>query len=295
MPITRLKSKLRKNEGNFNGNRPQLPLRAHQTNIEWSPCHQYLGIWMDGKLHLHQHVSETRNRIRARLKVMRFITATESGADLRVLKTYLQAIRTIIDYATPLLATIHPAQIEHLEKLQNEALRIMLGAPRWTKVCNMRVEAKIPRVKYRIHAMNPFLLGKKAAHPRYSNIIRNVRQSLAHNEELFRKETWASKTAQGIKSIQSEGSFLARTPDVPHPTYTHAPPCAKSSLHFFITPLTDKKDNLATTDLSRQAQRALAASNTDGADVYFTDGSVDDKQGSGSVRARGGDRTLPSP
>ncbi len=70
---------------------------------------------------------------------MRFITATESGADLRVLKTfYLQARRIIIDYAAPLLATIHPAQIEHLEKLQNEALRIMLGAPRWTKVCNMR-------------------------------------------------------------------------------------------------------------------------------------------------------------
>ncbi len=157
---------------------------------------------MDGKLRLHQHVSETRNRIRARLKVMRFITATESGADLRVFKTfYLQAIRTIIDYATPLLATIHPAQIEHLEKLQNEALWIMLGAPRWTKVCNMRVEAKIPRVKYRIHAMNTFLLGKKAEHPRYSNIIRNVRQSLANNEELFRKETWANKTAQGIKSI----------------------------------------------------------------------------------------------
>ncbi|KAK8393514.1 hypothetical protein O3P69_006684 [Scylla paramamosain] len=99
--------------------------------------------------------------------------------------------------------------------------------------------------------------------------------SLAHNEELFRKETWASKTAQGIKPIQAEGSFLARTLNVPHPTYTDAPPWAESSLHFSITPLTDKKDNLTTTDLAPQAQRALAAGNTDGADVYFTDGSVD--------------------
>ncbi len=131
--------------------------------------------------------------------------------------------------------------------------------------------------------MNTCLLGKKAAHSRYSNIIRNVRQSLAHNEELFRKETWASKTAQGIKSIQAKGSFLARTPDVTHlhsysyrcPTYTHAPPWAEFSLHFSITPLTDKKDNFTTTDLARQAQRALAAGNTDGAYLYFTDGSVD--------------------
>ncbi|KAK8384668.1 hypothetical protein O3P69_014324 [Scylla paramamosain] len=188
---------------------------------------------MDGKLRLHQHVSETRNRIHSWLRVMRSITATEGGADLRVMKTfYLQAIRTVIDNAAPLLGTIHPAQIEHLEKLQNKALWIMLGAPRWTK-------------------------------------------SLAHNEELFRKETWDSKTAQGIKSIQAEGSFLVKTLDVPHPIYTHAPPWTESSLHFSITPLTDKKDNLTTTDLARQAQRALAAGNTVGADIYFTDGSVD--------------------
>ncbi|KAK8394230.1 hypothetical protein O3P69_006428 [Scylla paramamosain] len=223
---------------------------------------------MDGKLRLHQHVSETRNKIHARLRIMRSIRS-QSPEDLLPPGNK--------DYTVPVLATIHPTQIEHLEKLQNEALQIMLGAPRWTKVCNIRAEAKIPQAKYQIHVMNTCLLGKKAAHQRYSSIIRNVHQSLAHNEELFRKKTWASKTAQGIKSIQAKGSFLSRTPDVPHPTYTHAPPWAESSLHFFITPLTDKKENLTTTDLARQAQRALAAGNTDGADVYFMDGSVDQK------------------
>ncbi len=72
---------------------------------------------MDAKLRLHQHVSETRNRICSWLRVRRSITAIKGGADIRVLKTfYLQARRIIIDYAAPLLATIHPAQIEHLEK-----------------------------------------------------------------------------------------------------------------------------------------------------------------------------------
>ncbi|MPC25510.1 hypothetical protein E2C01_018627 [Portunus trituberculatus] len=73
----------------------------------------------------------------------------------------LQAIRSVIDYAAPVLATILLSQMERLEKLQNEALQIMLRTPRRTKLCNLRAEAAVPQVVYRVHALNTPFLGTR--------------------------------------------------------------------------------------------------------------------------------------
>ncbi|MPC42510.1 hypothetical protein E2C01_036132 [Portunus trituberculatus] len=96
----------------FNGKRPPEPLKAHNNNIEWTYCHQYLGIWLDEKLTLQQHIRYPTDRVRSQLRVMRSITATEGVAGFQVLKTYyLQAVRNIFDYAAPLLAAARPSQL----------------------------------------------------------------------------------------------------------------------------------------------------------------------------------------
>ncbi|MPC59332.1 hypothetical protein E2C01_053350 [Portunus trituberculatus] len=90
-----------------------------------------------------------------------------------------QAIRSIVDYAAPVLATAQPSQIDQLQKLQNAVLRLMLGAPQWSKLCNLRAEAKIPQLLYRVRAISLNLLAGKATHPRHSAIVRSVTQTLA--------------------------------------------------------------------------------------------------------------------
>ena len=248
----------------FNGVRPQAPLRAGPIDIEWVNNHQYLGIQLDHRLNFRHHVQYTADRVRPRLRVMRFITATEGGADFRVLKTfYLQAIRSIFDYAAPLLATVRQTQIIHLERLQNEALRTMLGAPRWAKVCNMRAEAKIPLVQHRINALIIQLPGKKASQPQYANIIERVHQ----NQELLRKETWASLTANNIKTLQAKTPFSRISHDITHPAYTPTPPWGEAAIQFSITPLTKSKFQLSNTELAHQARQALAAGNWNEADI----------------------------
>ena len=77
-----------------------------------------LGIWINDKLSLQLHIVCIRERVWPCLRAMKAITATDGGADFRVLKTfYKQAIRSITDYTAPLLVTISPNQMEHLEKL----------------------------------------------------------------------------------------------------------------------------------------------------------------------------------
>ncbi|MPC81364.1 hypothetical protein E2C01_075976 [Portunus trituberculatus] len=104
---------------------------------------------------------------------MRAMTAIEGRADFRVLKTYyFQAIRSIVDYAAPVLATAQTYKIDQLEKVQNAALRLMPAAPQWAKLCNLRAEAKIPQLLHRAISIN--LLAGKATQPRHSAIVRSV-------------------------------------------------------------------------------------------------------------------------
>ncbi|KAK8378228.1 hypothetical protein O3P69_011041 [Scylla paramamosain] len=108
--------------------------------------------------------------------------------------------------------------------IRKGALRIMLGAPRWTKLVNMRAEADLPLLAHRIHAMNTSLLAKTLSQTKYTTAARKVHQSLAHNEELFTKKTWAQKMAQGIKTLQMQTPLTARTTDAQHPDYQPPPP-----------------------------------------------------------------------
>ncbi len=260
----------------FKGGGPHAPLQVQPHEIEWTTQHPYLGIWMDENLEFRRHVKSIQERTNTRLKAMRAITATEGGANLKVLRLlYIQAIRSIVDYAAPLLATISPYKMEDLEKLQNEALRIMLGAPRWTKLVNMRAEADLPLLAHRVHAMNTSLLAKTLSQTKYTTATRKVLQSLAHNEELFTKKTWAQKMAQGIKTLQMQTPLTARTTDDQHPDYQPPPPWQESDYHFSVTKLTASKTSLSADAIAAQAQQALHAVNDRNMDVYFTDGSVD--------------------
>lgn len=260
----------------FNSNRPEVPLRVQQTEIEWVLSHQYLGIWLDCRLNLQQLVRTTKDRVKARLNVMRAMTATEGGANFRVLRLfYLQAIRSIIDYAAPLLATISTTQMGELEKLQNEALRIMLGAPRWTRLYNMRAETELPQVYHRVHAMNTSLLVKKATQPKHARLFESVRQCLAQDEELFTRKTWARKIARGMKALKMQSTFLSVKSDTAHPDFDCLPPWSEPLYSFTAKPLTGRKAGLTQASLTRQARLALHAVNAEGAEVYYTDGSVD--------------------
>ena len=62
----------------------------------------------------------------------------------------MACIRSIVDYAAPSLVTAPAGIIARLEKMQNEALRIMTGAPPWTKLTSLRIETNLPKIEIRL-------------------------------------------------------------------------------------------------------------------------------------------------
>ncbi|XP_045105264.1 uncharacterized protein LOC123500673 [Portunus trituberculatus] len=222
---------------------------------------------------MYVNVKAPPERAQARLKTLRAITAIEGGANLRLF--YVQAVRSLVDYAAPLLASISPWAMEKLEKLQNQALRIMLGAPRWAKLVNMRVEADLPLLAHRVHDVNVALLAKMLVLPKFESAARRPRQSLAHDEDLFSKKNWASTSAQGVKTLQMQTTLASRASDAQHPEYAPPSPWEASGYNFSVTKLTANKSSLTADALAAQAQQALHAVDGGNKEVYFTDGSID--------------------
>ena len=67
---------------------------------------------------------------------------------------YIQTIRAQVEYAAPTLANVSETLVRPLEVIQNNAMRIMLGAPMWVRICVLNIETQLPPLIERIDQRN---------------------------------------------------------------------------------------------------------------------------------------------
>ncbi|KAK8387767.1 hypothetical protein O3P69_018323 [Scylla paramamosain] len=147
----------------FDSKKVLPPLRLHEVKIDWVESHPYLGVWMDPKLKLDRHVADTIEK--ARMWVMRAITRLQGSAGLQVLRTnYIQAVRSVTEYGAQCLSTTSDTAITKLDKLQNQAMRFMVGAPNRTWICTLHVETNIPPLEIRLRATELLAILKALQH-----------------------------------------------------------------------------------------------------------------------------------
>ncbi|MPC96068.1 hypothetical protein E2C01_091305 [Portunus trituberculatus] len=73
------------------------------------------------------------------------------GAGIPVLRMfYISVIRSLIDYATPVLIQFSSIQLRPLELVQNEAMQIILGCPRTARIEVLRAELHLPSIICRV-------------------------------------------------------------------------------------------------------------------------------------------------
>lgn len=142
----------------INHRTPEYSLQIQGTHIDWVRKHQFLGVWFGDRLEFKAETEYLRERAINRIKVMRAITGTRTGADFSVLRLYYtHAVRSLFDYASPVLATLKHTHLQRLEVAQNQALRLMLGAPMWTRIVNLQLESLIDPIAVRfrktLHAL----------------------------------------------------------------------------------------------------------------------------------------------
>ena len=63
---------------------------------------------------------------------------------------YISVIRSLIDYASPVLVQFNTQQLTCLEVIQNKAMRLILGCAITTKIEVLRRELRLPSIILRV-------------------------------------------------------------------------------------------------------------------------------------------------
>ena len=95
----------------------------------------YLGVTFDKRATWKPHVARAETKARRKLAIIRKLAGTTWGANERVLKTVYQgSVRPHLEYGSTAWSTCAKTTQQALDKVQNQALRIITGAMRSTPI-----------------------------------------------------------------------------------------------------------------------------------------------------------------
>ncbi|XP_064111578.1 uncharacterized protein LOC135219078 [Macrobrachium nipponense] len=128
--------------------------------IEWVDNFVYLGVNINKQLSPRKDLKILKQKVKCRHNAMRRITSLQQGAYITPSEPSIQTIRSTVEYAAPVLTSLSSTEQKCLEVIQNNALRLITGAPMWTNLCILRHETKLQSLTYRIDQKNTSILLK---------------------------------------------------------------------------------------------------------------------------------------
>ena len=103
---------------------------------------KFLGLIFDNKLSFKPHINYLRNKCLKALNLLKVVSSLDWGADRKVLlRLYRSLVRSKLDYGSLVYGSARHSYLLKLETVQNQALRLCLGAFRTSPISSLHVEA----------------------------------------------------------------------------------------------------------------------------------------------------------
>ena len=103
---------------------------------------KFLGIMFDKKLNFKEHIKYLRQKCQTTLNLFKVLSKFDWGADREVLlRLFRSPLRARLDYGAIVYGSARPSYLERLKPVQNQALRLCLGAFRTSPISSIHVEA----------------------------------------------------------------------------------------------------------------------------------------------------------
>ena len=121
-----------------------IKLKINNKEIEKDQNPIYLGMQLDRQLTLKNHVENLRAKATRRLRLVKKLSSTDWGSDKRTLRgLYLGYVRSALEYGAALMTTCSRANQTSLDKIQNNALRLINGGMRSAPTAACEIHANI--------------------------------------------------------------------------------------------------------------------------------------------------------
>ena len=110
----------------------------------------YLGVTFDKRQTWRQHIDGAQAKARRKLELLRKLAGTQWGAAETVLKNvYIGAIRPHLEYGSTTFTSASKSTLYMLDKVQNQALRLITGAMKSTPIKVMEETTAITPLRNR--------------------------------------------------------------------------------------------------------------------------------------------------
>jgi hypothetical protein len=111
---------------------------------------KFLGLIFDSKLSFKSHIACVKKKCLRAMNLLRVVSHTDWGADsTTLLRLYHSLVRSKLDYGCIVYGSARDSYLQSLDRVQNAALRVCLGAFRTTPISSLHVEANEPPLTLR--------------------------------------------------------------------------------------------------------------------------------------------------
>jgi len=127
---------------------------------------KFLGVIFDEKCSFIPHLKQLRAKCSKVLNLLKVVSCKGWGSDTdMLLKLYRTFVRSKLDYGSIVYGSARKSYIAMLDPIQNQALRICLGAFRTSPVESLQVEANEPPLDFRRQRLSLQYLCKLKSNP----------------------------------------------------------------------------------------------------------------------------------
>ena len=124
--------------------RKTLELKLDGEKLEKEDNPVYLGVKLDCRMTLTEHLENTKRKSVKRLNIIKRLATTNWGARKQILRQlYIGYVRAVMDYNLPLQTIASKGAVLSLDKVQNQALRLICGAIRTAPIAACEIDANI--------------------------------------------------------------------------------------------------------------------------------------------------------
>ena len=128
----------------------KMNLKIKENHLKKDENPTYLGVTLDRQLNLNKHVENTKKKATKRLNIFKQLASTTWGADKNTLRSlYLGYTRSVIDYNIALQNACSTSTKQELDKVQNQALRLICGGMRSTPTAACEIASNIEPLEIR--------------------------------------------------------------------------------------------------------------------------------------------------
>ena len=125
-------------------------LKIYNENIQSEKQARFLGLIFDQKLTFLPHMKDLKLRCKQALNALKIFCSPEWGGDTNILlHLYRSLIRSKLDYGCQVYGSARKSYTKILNPIQNQGLRLALGAYRTSPEKSLQVEANEPPLELR--------------------------------------------------------------------------------------------------------------------------------------------------